>query len=75
VNSAALRQAPSLLAQLRQVPVQLLLQHRPSTHWPVVHSQASPQVLPWDFFAWQVLPMHAESDLHWFEEQPPEQLV
>jgi hypothetical protein len=59
---------PFELAHVRQEPVQLVLQQRPSTQWPEAHSQFSLQVLPLDFSGTHVpLPVDAEQyalDLH-----------
>lgn len=52
---------PEELPQVRQGPVQLVLQQRPSTQLPDEHSQSAAQVLPFDFSATHVpLPDEAE---------------
>jgi hypothetical protein len=40
--------------QASQAPPQVLLQHTPSAHIPLVHSLAAEQAVPLFFFGWQV---------------------
>lgn len=68
-------QIPEVFAQVRQGPVQLLLQQRPSTQFPDAHSQLAVQALPFAFSATQLPePVEAEQyelDLHALEHVPP----
>jgi len=64
-----------VMLQATQAPLQVVLQHTPSTQLPEVHSQLVLQVAPFVFLPVQVVPeQYAALPSHCVLEQAPEQL-
>lgn len=66
---------PGKPTQRWQAPLQAVLQHTPSTQKPERQSQLPAHVVPNTRFGAQPVPEHELVESHWFDEQPPEQVV